>query len=134
MPKYVVDRLTDALNDRFSKSLKGSRIVLVGFAYKKDVGDERESPAFKLTELLEDRGAETSYYDPFVPVIPRTREHASYAGRCSLEWQNVVDGDFDAALVCTDHSDVDYDALVSAMPLVIDTRNVVQDGDKVVRA
>ncbi len=134
MPGYVVDKLSEALNDRFAKSLKGSRILLVGFAYKKDVGDERESPAFKLTKLMESRGATTAYYDPFVPVIPDTREHAAYAGRKSLVWSEVLGGDFDAALICTDHSDVDYAALVAAMPLVVDTRNALQDCDKVVRA
>ena len=134
MPRYVVDRLSDALNDRFAKGLNGARILIMGFAYKKDVGDERESPAFKLTELMEDRGATTAYYDPFVPVIPHTREHAVYAGRKSLAWREVLEGGFDAALICTDHSDVDYEALVAAMPLVVDTRNVIQDGDSVVRA
>ncbi len=134
MPRYVVDRLSEALNDRFSKSMKGSRILIVGFAYKRDVGDERESPAFKLTELMEERGATTAYHDPFVPVIPETREHPSYSGRRSLTWSEVIGGDFDAALICTDHSDIDYEALVAAVPLVVDTRNAVGDCEKVMRA
>ncbi len=134
MPNYVVDKLAEALNDRFAKGLNGSRILLVGFAYKKDVGDERESPAFRLTKLIEDRGARTSYYDPFVPVIPKTREHAAYAGRESIPWSEVVGGDFDAAVICTDHSDVDYAALSAAMPLIVDTRNTVPSSITVVRA
>ncbi len=134
MPQYVVGQLAEAMNDRFGKGLKGTRILLVGFSYKPDVADERESPAFRLTELIEARGAKVEYYDPFVPVIPKTREHPALEGRRSVSWQDVSSGDFDAALICTDHSDVDYEALVAAMPLVVDTRNTVPNGPTVVRA
>lgn len=138
MPAYVVRRLARALNDRFQKSLKGSHILLVGISYKKNVDDIRESPAFALIERLEERGAKVSYYDPFVPVIPDTREHAELAGRVSVSWEPETFGDYNAALVCTDHDNVDYDQLVTSSRLVIDTRNAtanVRDGDeKVIKA
>ena len=138
MPGYVVDRLAEALNDRFAKSVKGTRILLLGFAYKKNVGDERESPAFKLVELLEGRGARVDYYDPHVPVLPRTREHPELSGRHSVAWMDALGGGYDVALICTDHDDVDYAALVEAMPLVVDTRNATRainhGREKIVRA
>jgi len=126
MPSYVVERLALALNDRFAKSLKGSRILLLGFAYKKNVGDERESPAFKLVELLEARGARVDYYDPYVARIPLSREHPHLAGRTSVAWDEIFAGGYDAALICTDHDEVDYTALVEALPLVVDTRNATR--------
>ena len=138
MPGYVVDRLAEALNDRFAKSVKGTRILLLGFAYKKNVGDERESPAFKLVELLEGRGARVDYHDPFVPVLPRTREHPELSGRESVDWTDALAGGYDAALICTDHDGVDYAALVEALPLIVDTRNatraLTQGREKIVRA
>ncbi len=126
MPQYVVERLAWALNDRFAKGLKGTRILLLGFAYKKNVGDERESPAFKLVELLERRGAKVDYHDPHVPCIPVTREHPDLAGRTSVAWDEALATGYDAALICTDHDAVDYAALVEAMPLVVDTRNATR--------
>jgi UDP-N-acetyl-D-glucosamine dehydrogenase len=126
MPSYVVERLALALNDRFAKSLKASRILLLGFAYKKNVGDERESPAFRLVELLEERGARVDYYDPYVARIPLSREHAHLAGRTSVAWDEIFAGGYDAALICTDHDEVDYAALVEALPLVVDTRNATR--------
>ena len=127
MPQYVVDRLAESLNDKFGKGLKNTRILLVGFSYKPDVADERESPAFRLTELIEDRGASVEYYDPFVPVIPRTREHPALEGRRSVSWNEVLTAEFDAAVICTNHSDIDYEALARCMPLVVDTRNALSD-------
>ncbi len=138
MPAYVVAQLAEAMNDRFGKGLKGSRILMMGMAYKKDVDDIRESPALKLMSLLEDRGAEVSYHDPFIPVISTGREHAELSGRKSVTWQDVIAGGHDAAFIVTDHSDVDYDALVAASPLVVDTRNatrgVSNNRDRIVRA
>ena len=91
----------------------------MGVAYKKNVDDTRESPAFKVMELLEERGATVAYHDPYVPVIGMTREHAHFAG-----WESVaITGDYYAAMIITDHDGVDYAALVKALPLVVDTRN-----------
>jgi UDP-N-acetyl-D-glucosamine dehydrogenase len=123
MPRYVVDRLAEALDRRHKKALNGAKILLVGMAYKKNVEDIRESPAFKLIELLEARGAEVAFYDPFVPAIPRTREHAALSGRRSVAWSPRTFRKYDAALICTDHDGVDYAALVANSRLVIDTRN-----------
>lgn len=125
MPKVVVDRIAAELNSRFSKSIKGSRVLLVGLAYKKNVDDIRESPGFRLIELLEGRGAYVDYYDPFVPVIPRTREHARLAGRPAAAFTPENIATYDAALIATDHDDVDYGMLVDHAKLVVDTRNAV---------
>jgi len=123
MPRHVIDRLAEALDRMRKRALNGSKILLLGVAYKKNVEDIRESPAFKLIELLEARGATVSFHDPFVAAIPPTREHAALAGRRSVAWNPKAFRKFDAALICTDHDGVDYAALVANSHLVIDTRN-----------
>lgn len=138
MPVYVVDALAEALNLRAAKAVNGARILLVGLAYKKNVDDVRESPAFKLIELLAARGAEVDYYDPYVPVIRPTREHAHLAVQRSVAWEPAAFGRYDAALICTDHDGVDYDALVRHSRFVVDTRNatrgVKEHRDRIVAA
>jgi UDP-N-acetyl-D-glucosamine dehydrogenase len=126
MPRYVVDRLAEALDRRCKRPLNGAKILLLGVAYKKNVEDVRESPAFKLIELLEKRGTEVAYYDPFVAQIPPTREHAALTGRRSVRWEPEAFRHYDAALICTDHDGVDYAALVAHVPLVVDTRNATK--------
>jgi UDP-N-acetyl-D-glucosamine dehydrogenase len=123
MPQRVVDRAIEALNERAARAPKGSHILVVGVAYKKNIDDMRESPAFKIMELLEKRGAHVSYYDPMVPEIPPNREHAEFAGRRSVEFTEPVMSKFDATIICTDHDNVDYRALVTWARLLIDTRN-----------
>ena len=136
MPRYVISTLVDALSRRKKKSLNGARILLVGLAYKKNVDDLRESPALALLEMMEAQGAKVDYYDPFIPLVPMTREHASVAGRKSIAWKDI--GGYDAILIATDHDDVDHAALVAACDLVVDTRNAtakVADGrDRIVPA
>jgi UDP-N-acetyl-D-glucosamine dehydrogenase len=127
MPRHVVQRLAEALDARAGKGLNGSRILILGVAYKKNVDDTRESPAFPLIELLEARGAHVDYHDPYVPEIPPTREHAALAGRRSIAWAEAALAGYDAALIVTDHDDVDYAALVAGCPLVVDTRNATRD-------
>jgi UDP-N-acetyl-D-glucosamine dehydrogenase len=122
MPDHVVDALAKALDARFGKGLNGAKVLLVGLAYKKNVDDLRESPALRLIEKLEARGAMVEYYDPFIPVVPKTREHADLAGRKSAAWDLGNFAAFDAALIATDHDHVDYKALAAALPLIIDTR------------
>ncbi len=138
MPGYVVERLSEALNERFGKALKGARILLLGVAYKKNVEDCRESPAFKLIENLERRGAMVDFHDPFVPVIPKLREHPTLIGRRSVPWAPADFVTYDAALICTDHDAVDYAALVASVRLVVDSRNatkgVTRDRDRIVKA
>ncbi len=126
MPLYVVRVLSDALDQRFKRGLNGTRILLLGVAYKKNVDDIRESPAFRLIELLQERGAAVDFYDPFVPVLPSTREHASLAGMKGVKWRPADFKRYDAALICTDHDAVDYGAVVKNARLVVDTRNATR--------
>jgi UDP-N-acetyl-D-glucosamine dehydrogenase len=134
MPKYVVEQVILALNG-IRKSLNGSRILLMGLAYKPDVDDMRESPTYVIMHLLEEMGAEVEYYDPHIPVIPVTREHAHYAGKKSVTWGEVEVRGFDVAVIVTDHKGVDYEGLRSWVPVVVDSRNVYKgDVDGVVKA
>jgi UDP-N-acetyl-D-glucosamine dehydrogenase len=123
MPHYVVDKLALALDQSFGRGLRDAQILIVGVAYKKNVDDTRESPALKLIDLIETRGARVDFYDPHVSVIPQTREHLRLAGRPSIPWTNARLRSYDAALIATDHDAVDYRELCRLVPLVIDTRN-----------
>jgi UDP-N-acetyl-D-glucosamine dehydrogenase len=123
MPQYIVSRLADELNSRTGRGLNGSRILVIGVSYKKNVDDTRESPSFKLIELLEHRGAVCDVHDPYVPVIPRTREHSALAGRQSIALRPDAVSSYDAVLIATDHDCIDYKALVASARLIIDTRN-----------
>jgi UDP-N-acetyl-D-glucosamine dehydrogenase len=123
MPRHVVDRLATALDQRSGKPMRGARILLIGMAYKKNIDDTRESPSFRLMELLERRGAEVSYHDPYVPILPRVREYPEFAGRHSVELDAGIVKGFDAVLISTDHDKVDYGLLATHSPLVVDTRN-----------
>lgn len=123
MPQRVVDVLAGALNDHAKKAVKGARVLICGVAYKKNVEDTRESPAFKIIELLEKRGALVSYFDPFVPEIMPSREHPEYGGWRSVDFSEAVISAFDVTVICTDHDDVDYAKLVAWSRLVVDTRN-----------
>lgn len=124
MPEYVVHRVADALNDR-SKAIKGSRILVVGLAYKPNVDDERESPSYVLMELLQHRGATVAYYDPYVPVIRPTREHAHWTGTKSVSWNRETVSSFDLTLIATNHSSVNYSELGKWSPCIVDTRNAM---------
>lgn len=124
MPQRVVDRTIEALNEVAGRASKGARVLIMGVAYKKNVEDTRESPAFRIMELLEKRGAAVSFHDPMVAEIPQSREHAEFAGRRSVPLTKDVVAGFDATIICTDHDAVDYRNLVEWSPLVIDTRNV----------
>src|SRR5882724_2746623 len=107
MPEYVIRRLADALNDR-QKSVKGSSILIVGLAYKPNVDDERESPSYVLMDMLKSRGATVAYYDPYVPVIRPTREHAHWTGTKSVSWNRETVQSFDAVIISTNHQAVSY--------------------------
>ncbi len=123
MPNYVIEVLESSLQAKFDKEIKGAKILIMGLAYKKNVDDTRESPAFVLLELLKARGATVAYFDPFVPSIPKTREHAAHAGQKSIDWSAEELAKYDAALICTDHDGINYEELVAKSKLVIDTRN-----------
>ena len=123
MPQLVVGKLARALDMRQRKGLNGAKILILGVAYKKNVDDIRESPALRLMELLNERGASTAFFDPYVPIVPETREHKSLAGRTSEPWSESLSGNYDAVLIVTDHDAVDYAAVVQNAALVVDTRN-----------
>jgi UDP-N-acetyl-D-glucosamine dehydrogenase len=136
MPNYVVSRLAEALDRQTGRGLNGSKILLIGMAYKKNVDDMRESPALKLTHLLEDRGSAVDYHDPHIPEVPMTRDHPEFAGRKSVDLTPANLAAYDVVLIATDHDDVDWAHVVEHARLVVDTRNVCGAiaSDKVVRA
>jgi UDP-N-acetyl-D-glucosamine dehydrogenase len=124
MPRYVVTRLMEALNDR-SKPLKGAKVLVLGLAYKKDVDDMRESPSLELIKLLREKGAKVDYNDPHIPKAPRTREHDLRMTSKKLTAQSLAG--YDVVLISTDHSAYDYQFIVDHAQLVIDTRNATKD-------
>ena len=124
MPEYVVQRVSEALNFH-SKPLNGSRVLILGLAYKPNVDDERESPSYVLMNLLSERGAEVEYYDPYVPVIRPTREHSRWAGKESVTWTQATISAFDLVLIATNHASVNYHELVDWAPCIVDTRNAM---------
>ncbi len=136
MPRHIVDRVGEALNAD-GKAVQGSRICVLGVAYKKDVDDPRESPAFEILELLAERGAILSYSDPHVPVLPRVRHHSNL-GLTSRELIPEFLAAQDCVLIVTDHTAVDYRAVVRHSKLVVDTRNATVDcvvrGARIVKA
>ena len=124
MPYNVVEALAGALNDR-QKSIKGSKILLLGVAYKKDVDDLRESPSLKLLELLTQRGAVLDYNDPYFPALHKMR-HYDFSKMKSVELTPANLASYDCVLISTDHSSYDYDAIVRNAKLVVDTRNATR--------
>jgi UDP-N-acetyl-D-glucosamine dehydrogenase len=124
MPENVVHCITDALNTR-NKAIKGSRVLILGLAYKPNVDDERESPSYVLMDLLSERGAKLEYYDPYVPVIKPTREHSHWAGKKSVEWNRATIESFDLVLIATNHSCVNYQDLADWAHCIVDTRNAM---------
>ncbi len=138
MPRHVIGKLAEALDRRQGLALSQAHILIVGLAYKKDVPDIRESPSFRLIELLEERGAKVSFHDPYVPMIPQTREHAALKGRKSVELSKGTLTAYDAVLISTDHSSLDYGLISRSAKLIIDTRNAMArrglSGDHIVKA
>ena len=124
MPEWVVQRVAEALNFN-TKPIKGSRVLIVGLAYKANVDDDRESPSYILLQKLKDRGAEVAYYDPYVPVIRPSREHSHWAGTKSVAWNQKTIGSFDVVLISTAHANVNYTELSQWAPLIVDTRNAL---------
>lgn len=124
MPMYVVHKTIEALNSH-TKAVNGSKILMMGIAYKPNVDDERESPSYALLDLLKERGGEMSYYDPHVPEIRPSREHGHWAGTKCVEWNEATVAGFDAVVIATDHQRVNYEELAQWAPLIIDTRNAM---------
>lgn len=125
MPEFVINKTTEALNDK-SKAVKGSKILILGLAYKKDIDDDRESPSYELIELLMKKGARVDYNDPHCPIIPKTRGHAHLAGTKSKKLSPKMIASYDAVLISTDHSSYDYQMIVDSAQIVIDTRNATK--------
>ena len=126
MPRYVVAQLTKAIDRRDGCVLFGSRILVIGAAYKKNIDDVRESPGLMIIELLQGQGAVVDYYDPFVSVIPVTRRHPQLAGKTSIELNLRALESYDAVVVVTDHDVIDWELVVGSARLVVDTRNVTR--------
>jgi UDP-N-acetyl-D-glucosamine dehydrogenase len=124
MPYHVVAAIGSALNDR-QKALKGARILILGVAYKKDVDDLRESPSLKIMQLLGQRGASVEYSDPYFPQLHKMR-HYDYSGMRSATLTPTNIGTYDCVVIATDHTSYDYQAIVEAAQLVVDTRNATR--------
>jgi UDP-N-acetyl-D-glucosamine dehydrogenase len=130
MPYYVVDATAAALNEH-RKPLKGSRVLVLGMAYKRDIDDLRESPSLTIIELLQRRGALVDYNDPFFPTVGRGRHYDLHMKSTPLD----KIGEYDCVMIVTDHSSYDYKAVVREAQLVVDTRNATRgiDSPKIVR-
>ena len=124
VPYYVVTKIQDALNGR-GKSIKGAKILVLGVAYKRDVDDARESPALAIMELLRKKGADILYHDPYIPSLPPFRKYLFKLTSSPLTERLLHK--IDAAVVVTDHSQIDYRWIARHVPLVIDTRNVTKN-------
>lgn len=133
MPYYVVQKTIEALN-KYGKSIKDAKILLLGLAYKKDVDDARESPAFKLMQLFEEKGAIVDYNDPHIPVLPKTRKYqANSKQSIPLTVENL--SKYDCVVLVTDHSAYDPEFIVRHSNLVVDTRGLIRNkSEKVVKA
>ena len=137
MPDYVTTRLAQELDKRFAKGLNGAHILILGVAYKKNIGDIRKSPALAIINLLKERKTQVAYYDPYVPVIPLTCEHAKLVGMESVALSHKEIAAYDAVLIATDHECIDYGKVVEWSQLVVDTRNatkkVVANRERIVK-
>lgn len=131
MPKWVVSKITDALNDR-GKAIKGSSILILGLAYKKNIDDTRESPAIEIMELLQKKGANISYSDPHVPAFPLKRDY--YINLQSVILTAECIADYDCVVLATDHDEFDYALLQMHATLLVDTRGRFPGGGRVVSA
>lgn len=132
MPEYVVGKLMDGLNDH-GKALKGSRVLVLGIAYKKNVDDMRESPSVEIMELIQAKGAEISYSDPHVPVFPKMREHHFDLSSVELSADSLAG--FDAVVLATDHDGFDFDLIKKHAKLIVDSRGVYREfADHIVKA
>ncbi|MHC4466253.1 MAG: nucleotide sugar dehydrogenase [Planctomycetota bacterium] len=135
MPHYVIQRTMEALNER-KKSLKGSKVLVLGLAYKKDIDDVRESPSLELIKLLREKGAKVDYNDPFIPSTHRQRKYDLQMKSKPLSARMLAS--YDVVMISTDHSDYDYNWIIRSAKLVVDTRNatvkVKQRRSRIVKA
>ncbi|MBI1400832.1 nucleotide sugar dehydrogenase [Hyphomonas sp.] len=127
MPKIVIEALAEAMSAHLQKSVAGSRVLVAGLAYKKNVDDMRESPSLHLIHMLRERRAHVDYHDPHIPLVPTTRDHPEFSGMKSVALTEANLKSYDCVLISTDHDAVDYEFLVRHAPLVIDTRNAAKN-------
>jgi UDP-N-acetyl-D-glucosamine dehydrogenase len=123
MPYYVIEKIMKALNCQ-QQSIVGANILVVGVSYKPDVDDTRESPALKVIDLLVKEGAQIAYYDPHIPIMPTMRKYNFKLK--SVQLNQITDGYYDAVVIITDHSDIDYQEVLRKTKIVIDTRNALK--------
>ena len=123
MPYYVVEKASEVLN-KFRKSLNGSKVLILGASYKKDIDDMRESPSLKLIEILREKGAKVDYNDPYVPKLPKTRKYQYHMDSVDLSKRNLAK--YDLILLSTDHSNYNYEFITANSKLILDTRNAFE--------
>ncbi|MDM7858837.1 nucleotide sugar dehydrogenase [Thiopseudomonas acetoxidans] len=131
MPRWVVQKVADALNEK-EKAIKGSKILILGLSYKKNIDDTRESPAVEIMALLEEKGAQIAYSDPHVPVFPSKRDYSFDLDSVELSAAHIAS--YDCILIATDHDAFDYGQLVQHARLIVDTRGRLQPAENVVSA
>jgi UDP-N-acetyl-D-glucosamine dehydrogenase len=129
MPYYVVNRLLEAMNSA-GKSLKGSRVLVLGVAYKPGIPDDRESPSYEIMDLLQAKGALIDYHDPFVPEITPHGSSGQWVGRKSIPWDPKSLASYDSAVICTAHHGIDYAELAGHIPLLVDACNIAPKNGK----
>jgi len=127
MPHYVIAKLRDALDDRFAKVLNGSKILIVGMAYKKNVDDIRESPALAILKALINKKSYVDYFDPYITMIPKMRAYPDLCNIFSINLTIENVQKYDAVIICTDHDNIDYQLLIDNSKLIIDTRNATNN-------
>jgi UDP-N-acetyl-D-glucosamine dehydrogenase len=131
MPNYVIQRMIEALNT-VGKSIKGSKILVLGLAYKKNVDDTRESPSLVIMDLLMKKGAYIQYSDPYLNEVPKTRKFSFNLKSIALSKETIKE--FDLILLSTDHDDVNYELIESEAKLIVDTRNRIRRSNNVFTA
>ena len=131
MPEYVIDKVAYALNNK-KKAINGSKILVLGIAYKKDVDDMRESPAVDIMQRLTDRGADIAYSDPHVPTFPRMRKYRFNLS--SIDLTPEILASYDCVVLTTDHTRFDYETILEYAQMIIDTRGIFKNDSKVIRA
>jgi UDP-N-acetyl-D-glucosamine dehydrogenase len=126
IPEYMINRCVEALNS-VGKAVRGSRILMIGLAYKPNVDDPRESPTFVYMDHFAKQGAIVEYYDPYIREIGPSREHMHWRGKRSLDWSHDTVKSIDLSLILTNHACIDYQQLVDWSALIVDTRNTIDE-------
>ena len=137
MPEYVISKLKESLSTYSKIDIKDSKILVIGAAYKKNVDDMRESPSLVLIRTLLNLNADVDYYDPFVPIIPPSREYIELTGMKGIKSLSKSINTYDAVIISTDHDCIDYDLIGEYANLILDTRNAMkfhQSKAKIIKA